>query len=191
MEVITTLRLPILKCSNGLWSIYQFPTSGAELNLVSEKNKLTQIDYLPPDNFYGTDKFILKASEGNNDRFSLLPFEVLIKPIADPPIFVSGELPRRILTANPGDRFEALFRAIDHDGERLNFKTFFTSSQFPSQFQEVEVDQEGGSILLGGEPPLSVESDSNFSFTLVASDPTGRFTTTQHTVIYEELIFRQ
>ena len=172
-----------------LWSIYQFPTSGTELNLFSEKNKLTQIDYLPPDNFYGTDKFILKASEGNNDRFSLLPFEVLIKPIADPPIFVLEELPGRILTANPGDRFEALFRAVDYDGDRLNFKTFFTGSQFPSWFQEVEVDQEGGSILLGGEPPLSVESDSNFSFTLVASDPTGRFATTQHTVIYEDINF--
>ena len=53
----------------------------------------------------------------------------------------------------------------------------------------MEVDQEQGSILLGGEPPLSVESDSNFSFTLVASDPTGRFTTTQHTVIYEDINF--
>jgi len=172
-----------------LWSIYQFPSSGADLNLSSDKNKLSDIHYIPPDHFYGTDMFILKASEGKNDRFSLLPFEVLIKPIADPPLFVLEELPERILTANPGDRFEALFKAIDYDKERLNFKTFFTGSQSPSWFKELAVDHEGGSILLGGEPPLSVESDSNFSFTLVASDPTGRFTTTQHTVIYEDINF--
>ena len=124
-----------------------------------------------------------------NDRFSLLPVEVLIKPIADPPIFIEETLPPEILTAHPGDRFEVLFEALDHDGDRMSFKTFFAGSDLPPWFGELSVDPQQGTIILGGDPPLSINSDSNFSFTLVVSDSTGRFSTTQHTVRYEEVNF--
>ncbi len=174
---------------NVNWFISDYPSSGANLKIVSTGSSLQEVNYELPSNFNGTDRFSLRVSEGKDDRYSILPFEIIVKPLPDPPFFNSGNLPDSTLIAFPGEEFKVDFHALDPDKENLFFKIFYSSGDKQDWFGIIEENPLLGKISLGGVPPITLLDDSNFTFTLVATDQTGRFSSTQHTIIYEKVNF--
>jgi len=156
------------------WRILLQPSSGAIIsNLDSiEEGEFTMIstfDYFPPLHFNGIDRFVLVADEG--DRFTYVPFEVHVKSVQDPPVFTSNS-PFEI-TSSSGKYFEKQINAYDPDKQLINYKLLYPSGDTKwLQIKSQTNDSNGSTVTIGGVVPW--ESSSG-SYTLVASDPSGRF----------------
>ncbi|WP_407680166.1 Ig-like domain-containing protein, partial [Candidatus Chordibacter forsetii] len=156
------------------WRILLQPSSGAIIsNLDSiEEGEFTMIstfDYFPPLHFNGIDRFVLVADEG--DRFTYVPFEVHVKSVQDPPVFTSNS-PFEI-TSSSGKYFEKQINAYDPDKQLINYKLLYPSGDTKwLQIKSQTNDSNGSTVTIGGVVPW--ESSSG-SYTLIASDPSGRF----------------
>lgn len=156
------------------WRILVEPSSGATIsNLESMKNgeftMISTFNYFPPLHFNGIDRFVLVADEG--DRLTQVPFEVHVKSVQDAPIFTSNS-PLEI-TAALGSYFEEEINAYDPDKQLINFKLLYPPRDSKwLQIKSHTNDSNGSIITIGGVVP---RESSSGSYTLIASDPSGRF----------------
>ena len=120
--------------------------------------------------FSGVDSFTLKVSEG--DRVSLLPVEVVIKPVPDPPYFESSDDEFEI---DAGEYFEVEYKAFDPDKQNLKFH-LKNLSNYPSWLTK-KSEYSGidySSVILSGTVPNHT-GVSSYSYNILAADPTGRW----------------
>ena len=156
------------------WRILVEPSSGATIsNLESMKNgeftMISTFNYFPPLHFNGIDRFVLVADEG--DRLTQVPFEVHVKSVQDAPIFTSNS-PLEI-NAALGSYFEEEINAYDPDKQLINFKLLYPPRDSKwLQIKSHTNDSNGSIITIGGVVP---RESSSGSYTLIASDPSGRF----------------
>ena len=157
------------------WLPYQPPLSGGQISLTSylddDKHyaRISNFDYQIPANFYGIDRFSLIADEG--DRQTEVPFEINIKAIPDPPAFLeTGPI---IISVEPGNYFDRLILVTDPDGQSIDFKLLYPSNDAKwMSIKSENNDADEPSVRIGGIVPQDFTSQS---YTLIASDPTGRF----------------
>ena len=157
------------------WLPYQSPSSGGQISLTSylddEKHyaRISNFDYQIPANFYGIDRFSLIADEG--DRQTETSFEINIKAIPDPPAFLeTGPITISVI---PGSYFDRLILAVDPDGQSIDFKLLYPSNNAKWMTIKTEYNHaDEPSVKIGGIVPQDFTSES---YTLIASDPTGRF----------------
>ena len=158
------------------WRVFQHPTSGGDIpDEITSTNEgdytlISDFSYIPPKNFFGLDSFTLVADEG--DRSTEVVIEVHVKEVQDPPLFnTPGPL---VFDAQKGTVFEKTIFANDPDKQKLVFRLLYPSgSNKWLSVQSTSSNINQSSITIGGQIPLSGGSGS---YTLVASDPTGRFT---------------
>ena len=157
------------------WSIEKQPQSTAsirEFNYTegNEESEVTSFQYIPVTHFSGVDSFTLKVTEG--DRFSLLPVEVVIKPVPDPPYFESSDDEFQI---QAGESFQVEFKAFDPDKQKLKFH-LKNLSNYPSWLTK-KSEYSGidfSSVVLSGTVP-NYSGVSSYSYNILAADPTGRW----------------
>ena len=159
---------------NLSWKILKQPTSGANLvnplqSAISEGySEITDFDYTPPQHFFGIDTFVLLADEG--DRFTEVPIEVHIKSVQDPPEFNSEKI---TLQVDPNEYLNIEIAAYDPDIHNLEFWLLYPSGS--AKWISVESHSAGDgnfNVFISGVVP---PTNANGLFTLVSSDPTGRF----------------
>ena len=159
------------------WLAFDQPSSGGSISLSSlldnenENASITNFKYQLPANFNGLDRFTLVADEG--DRFTEISFEVNVKSIADPPSFLSQR--PVVLSVIPEKYFNFTFEVDEPDDQSVDFKVLYSSndSKWFSIISEVNSGNDL-SVTIGGFVPKNFQTQS---FSLVASDPTGRFST--------------
>jgi hypothetical protein len=152
-----------------MWSIHERPTSGALLQVNATGPRLEfgeNFIYSQVPNFSGSDSFSLNINEG--DRKVVLFFDISIKAVPDPPYFISHI--SESYTAVQGQRFELSVFAADDDKDQLDFKLFLSGGNSDKWLRIVNIAPEG-QVTLEGVPYVK----GNYSFTLVATDPSGRF----------------
>ena len=157
------------------WLLYQNPSSGGEVSFTSymddDKNlsRITDFYYRPPPNFNGIDRFTLIVDEG--DRQTEVPFEINIKSIPDPPVFLEGG--SLSLNVDRGSYFEKKINAIDPDHQSVDFKLLYPTNN--SKWLTIKTESNDALapfVKVGGIVPQDFGQES---YTLIASDPTGRF----------------
>ncbi len=130
---------------------------------------ISNFSYSPPLHFNGIDQFVLVADEG--DRLTHVPFEVHVKSVQDAPIFTSNS-PLEI-TSPLGSYVEQLINAYDPDKQLINYKLLYPSGDTRwLQIKSQTNDSNGSTVTIGGVVPWE---SSGGSYTLIASDPSGRF----------------
>ncbi len=156
------------------WLIDEQPTSGAQISdfNYTRGNELAEVvtfKYIPVTHFSGIDYFTLKVTEG--DRYSLLPVEVIIKPVPDPPFFDSSTVDQ--FTILNGTNFEFEFKAYDPDRQKLKFhlKNLTSYPSWLSKKSEYS-SNEFSTVVVGGTVP---HNGDVFTYNLLVSDPTGRW----------------
>lgn len=164
------------------WSISSYPSSGALVSNFewvsgSDESSVTSFSYSPPANFSGQDSFALKVDEG--DRQSILPVAISIKPVADPPYLDPDFVGDYNVTG--GTLFEVEIDAFDPDKQVLDFK-LINSSSYPAWLKIVAQSSEPqkSTVRLAGTVPVSF--GDVFRYTLLVSDPTGRWATKSMTI---------
>jgi hypothetical protein len=157
------------------WLAFKQPTSGGIVSLSSmtddesEYAGISDFSYSIPPNFNGIDRFSLVADEG--DRTSEVFFEVNVKSIPDPPSFVS-ENPAEVY-ATPGESIYLKIDVNEPDQESVDYKLLYPTSM--SKWLTIVSAENSGSdkhVTLGGTVPNGYQTHS---FSLVVTDPTGRF----------------
>lgn len=157
------------------WLPYTPPSSGGSLSLSSylDEDKIfarvSGFEYQLPEHFNGIDQFSLIVDEG--DRQTEVPFEVTVKSIPDPPEFLEDG-PVSLSVAR-GSYIERVILAKDPDGQTVDFKLLYPANH--SKWLTIKSEDNHASepsVKIGGIVPQSTEDES---FTLIASDPTGRF----------------
>ena len=157
------------------WLVFNEPTSGGDISLSTELdvNKeyalIKHFDYSLPTDFNGIDRFSLVVDEG--DRQTEISFEINVKSVPDPPQFLI-ETPV-VLSAFREKYFEFTFQVNEPDRQSVDFKVL-DSSQHLKWLSIVSKVNYGNdiSVTLGGIVPSNFETHS---ISLVATDPTGRF----------------
>lgn len=157
------------------WLPYKKPTSGGDISLSSYLDedkifaKISEFEYEIPKHFNGIDHFSLMVDEG--DRQTEVPFEINVKSIPDPPEFLEkGPVSWSVAS---GSYIEKVILAKDPDGQTIDFKLLYPSNHSKWLTIKSENNQASGpSVKIGGIVPQGYDSES---FTLIASDPTGRF----------------
>ena len=156
------------------WRLLVQPSSGATISSLEsmkdgEFTVISNFNYSPPLHFNGIDQFVLVADEG--DRLTHVPFEVHVKSVQDAPIFTSNS-PLEI-TSPLGSYIEQPINAYDPDKQLINYKLLYPSGDTRwLQIKSQTNDSNGSTVTIGGVVPW--ESSSG-SYTLIASDPSGRF----------------
>ena len=159
------------------WLAFEQPSSGGSVSLTSlsdnenENAFITNFKYQLPANFNGLDRFTLIADEG--DRFTEIAFEVNVKSIPDPPSFKTQR--PVVLSVIPEKYISFTFQVEEPDNQSVDFKVLYSSNDLKwfSIISEVNTGSDL-SVTIGGVVPKNFQSQS---FSLVASDPTGRFST--------------
>ena len=170
------------------WTVLKNPTSGASINLNYEISStddfvdiasITHFNYSPIKDFYGTDRFTLIADEG--DRSTEVNFEIHVKSVQDPPVFLehaefnsTAIMNDLDLSVQPGMFLEKQIFALDPDDQLISFRLLKPTGtanwlSIKSEFQENGI----ASVTIAGTVPSLIDSES---YALIASDPTGRFT---------------
>ena len=157
------------------WTIENQPKSEASINEFdytdgNEESEVSSFQYTPETHFSGVDSFTLKVNEG--DRVSLLPIEVVIKPVPDAPYFESSDDEFEI---EAGDYFEVEYKAFDPDKQKLKFH-LKNLSNYPSWLTK-KSEYSGidySSVILSGTVPNHT-GVSSYSYNILAADPTGRW----------------
>ena len=168
------------------WSIHSEPSNGGVISEFSfledtQESYLTGFSYNPLPNFHGVELFQLRVDEG--DRFSMLPFEIIVKPVADPPYFDSNI--DYEFFQNKGTYFQLEIDAFDADNEALRF-ILINSSNSPPWLKILSNSYTSGksTVVLGGEIPVNF--GNTFYYTVVAIDPTNRFSTKELKISSED-----
>ena len=163
-----------------IWGIEKEPISGGVLVVNGTGPSLDSLYYDPPNNFFGVDKFAINVSEG--DRKTIIPVYVYIRSVPDPPFFTK---PLELnLEATLGELFSVDLEAFDPEGDHISFK-LFTDKELENDWLGIlSQDALNGIVTIGGIPPIHSDINSSFSLTVVATDSTGRFTTTQAQLSY-------
>ena len=159
------------------WLAFEQPSSGGSISLSSlsdDKNEnalISNFVYNIPANFNGIDRFTLVADEG--DRFTEMLFEIVVKSIPDPPSFLA--LRPVVIPVVQGNYTNFTFEVDEPDNQSVDFKILYSSNDLKwfSIISEVNTGNDL-SVTIGGVVPKNLQSQL---FSIVASDPTGRFST--------------
>ncbi|MGA1101511.1 MAG: hypothetical protein ACO3VB_07060, partial [Opitutales bacterium] len=151
------------------------PSSGGSISLSSlldgnnENALISNFVYNLPANFNGLDRFTLIADEG--DRFTEILFEINVKSLPDPPSFLAQK--PVVISVFPENYVNFTFEVEEPDNQSVDFKVLYSSNglKWFSIISEVNSGNDI-SVTIGGVVPKNFKSQS---FSLVASDPTGRF----------------
>jgi len=165
-----------------LWSVGESPKSGGGLEIIGNGSKIQEITYTPPKHFNGVDEFSIEVSEG--DRVTHIPVKIFIKAVPDPPYFIEGFEP--VVQANLGDFFSVNLTAKDPENDEVYFRLFSDNQSYNSWLNIISESTNDGAITVGGTPPTSMSTDYNSTITLVATDASGRFATTQTVINYTQ-----
>ena len=170
------------------WTILNNPTSGASISLSYEISNtddfldvanISHFNYSPLKNFYGTDRFTLIADEG--DRSTEVNFEIHVKSVQDPPVFLesaefnSTEIKNDLdLSVSPGVYLEKQIFATDPDDQLISFRLLRPTGTANWLSIKSETQENGVAVVtIGGTVPSLFDRES---YALIASDPTERFT---------------
>ena len=177
-DLITSLRAFNPDKSSGeslRWLVFKQPSSGGSISLSSELDLnnefalVSDFNYSIPTNFNGLDLFSLVVDEG--DRFTEILFEINVKSLPDPPAFLT-ESPLNF-AVDRGSFTEFTIEAYEPDQQLVDFKVLYSSND--SKWLTILSEVNSGndiSITLGGVVPSNFDKQS---FSLIATDPTGRF----------------
>jgi hypothetical protein len=164
-----------------MWLLYKKATSDAHISFNSNLNAdksmayISDFSYELPENFNGIDTFTLLADEG--DRFTPVVFEVHVKAIPDPPIFITaGPLE---LSVGRNSYFERKIFANDPDGDAISYKLLQSNSN--NKWLSLR-EANNNYVALEGVAPHTLGKQT---FSLVVSDVTGRFSVLQ---IYVDIV---
>ena len=143
------------------WSIHQGPTHGeAELNSTNEI--IHSLIYVPSSDYFGNDSLIISVSDGIDEDFFTLDFEV--QDVPDSPL-MSDLFDDSV---EDGDLFQKVISFTDPDGlSDLNY----TITGLPGWVVVNDNDFYNGSVSLSGSPTVSEEGVSHITFSL--SDSNG------------------
>ena len=157
------------------WLAFEQPSSGGSISLSSlldsnnENALISNFVYNLPANFNGLDRFTLIADEG--DRFTEILFEINVKSLPDPPSFLAQK--PVVISVFPENYVNFTFEVEEPDNQSVDFKVLYSSNDL-KWFSIISEVNSGNdiSVTIGGVVPKNFKSQS---FSLVASDPTGRF----------------
>ena len=99
-------------------SVNELSKVGSYLEVSGEGARPTRFFYAPPKDFFGSDEFSLRMSEG--DRSSILKFKVDVTGVPDAPRFISEV--EEMITVEEGTAVEIPLNAVDPDGDNLKFQ---------------------------------------------------------------------
>ena len=149
------------------WYLEKGSEQGSLLQISGSGDKPSLFKYQPRSNFNGTDYFTLVMDEG--DQKTVLPFEVQVAPVADPPFFSSDI--QSIYSANQGEPFVLSINAEDIDSTQIQFRLLGPTWNEKS-WLSIEDYNSSGSVLLSGVP--QVAPNGNFyQYSIIAMDESG------------------
>ena len=148
------------------WSIVAQSAHGfAEINgtgtILGDGNDT--FSYIPIENYFGSDSFIVRVSDGH--RFADTNVSVTVSPRPDPPAFVSVP----VAYARAGQEYRYDVSVVDPDGGNLSLRVFGK----PDWMHLVETNSSDGHASIFGTPLENIVGRF-YPISLVAIDPTGR-----------------
>ena len=141
---------------------------------IGDYTYISEFQYTPSKDFYGVEKFSLEADE--NDRSTKVLFEINVKSVQDPPIFEdTGPL---LWKFSRGETINEVISAFDPDNQMIDFKLLSPNGRTKWLEHNFRISRMPShpSVTLGGLTPNDI---GIWNYSLIASDPSGRFTTLQ------------
>ena len=151
------------------WSVNEVSKVGSYLEVSGEGARPTRFFYAPPKDFFGSDEFSLRMSEG--DRSSILKFKVDVTGVPDAPRFISEV--EEMITVEEATPVEIHLNAVDPEGDNLKFQLISPVWDLDPWIELVH-GEKVGEILLTGTPVVSANGNF-FPYRVLAIDETGRF----------------